>query len=591
MSHLLLIKNWKCSVQIRNKITTYMLFTAMIPLMISMGLALWNSTHQTTKLSIEVTQGHLETAAEKLSSFFSSRIAEVSAYSQTSTLKTMNFPTIRPLLMSELKRQENIYEKFILGTPEGYFYNTSGGNPHVRGLRTFNDRDPLAKPKHIRKRDYWQQTVGKNTSADQVSYVSDPMISYTTGAKQIVVASTILSEQGKVKGMIGGALPWTDIYNRITQASNELAQQLGQEVKFFLISQAGTYWYHWDETKIVHLKLMADGKPFINEIGEKEIIKYNIYDETIEEFVSAGKRMAKGDKGHIIYNNPESKEINYIVYSPVPAAKYSIGLVVPRNHIMAPVNKLQKLFVLIFFVAAVFAIAVAFFVSNNISNPIVLLNKMAKQIHEGSWSINIEVQTSDEIGKLTQSFSNMANALELRENTLKESEKRLENINLELEERIAERTQQLELINSNLQLQIDERKAAEISLKDREQLLKNTGALAHVGGWKLNLDNNELYWTEEMFHIHGLSVKDDMNFDKAKNYFKAASRTTFELAVAKAISFGTSFDLELNLITEDDRLIWVRVICHANKNRSGNMDLIGAYQDITELKKNREIKK
>ena len=576
--------------RIRNKFTVYMLLTAMLPLVAAMGLALWNSTNQTTKLTIEVTQGRLDTAAQKISSFFSSRIAEVSAYSQTSTLKSMKFPIIRPLLVSELKRHENIYEKFILGTPEGYFYNTSGGNPNVKGLRTSNDRDQNAKPKHIRKRDYWQQTVGKNITANHVSYVSDPMISYTTGAKQIVVASTILSNEGKVKGMIGGALPWSDINRRITQVSNEISQQLGREVKFFLISNTGTYWHHWDIEKIVHLKLSKDGNPFLNNIGEKEIIKYNIKDEKIPELVLAGSLMQKGENGHTVFIDPESNEKNYIVFSHIPSAKYSVGLIVPRNTIMAPVHNLQLLFIYIFLSAAFFVILIAFFVSKNISSPIVLLNKMAKQIHEGNWSISLKKQSADEIGELNESFSNMAIALEHRERLLKESEQRLENINVGLEERITQRTQELEITNENLLQQVDERVIAEIALKNKEQLLKNTGELAHVGGWKLDVVNNELFWTEEMFHIHNVSIKDDINIDKAINYFTEDSQSSFKLAIENAKNYGTSFDLELNLIPATNKNTWVRVICHTNKEGGKIVELLGAYQDITELKKVEKLK-
>ena len=230
-----------------------MLLTAMLPLIVSMGIALWHSTNQTTKLTIDVAQGRLDTAAQKLSLYFSERIAEVSTYSQTAVMKTMNFQLIRPFLMAEMERHQNIYEKFIVGTPEGYFYNTSGGNPGVGGLRTFNDRSPTAKLKHIRKRDYWQQTVGKNTLKKDETYVSDPMISYTTGAKQIVVASTILSSDGNVKGMIGGALPWQDIQKRINHVNDEVIEQLGRDTRLFLVSNTGIYWYHWNPQNVVHL--------------------------------------------------------------------------------------------------------------------------------------------------------------------------------------------------------------------------------------------------------------------------------------------------------------------------------------------------
>lgn len=568
-----------------------MLLTAMIPLITAMGIALWHSTNQTTKLTINLTQGRLDTAAQKLSTFFSARIAEISTYSQTNVLKTMDFQSIRPFLMSELSRHENIYEKFILGTPEGYFYNTSGGNPNVKGLRTTNDRDPTAKPKHIRKRDYWQKTVGHNTSAQLNTYVSDPMISYTTGAKQIVVASTILSPQHKVRGMIGGALPWTDIQHRIKLVNDEVVSQLGWKVKFFLISNNGTYWYHWDPEKIVHLKLDKQGEPLLNEIGEKEIVKYNIKDELIPELASSGLRMINRERGHVTYTDPKTNEQNFIVFSPIDSSNYSVGIVVPRYRIMEGVNNLQSLFITIFIFAAFFIVFFAYYISRNISQPIISLNNMAKQLSHGDWGTRLELpKEKNEIHELSESFNLMTNSLEKRENLLKQSENRLEQINSDLEERIEERTQQLEKSNHELQEQIIEREKAQINLKNREQLLKNTGKLAHIGGWKYNLKTNNLIWTDETYHIHKIPSKTPVDINLATNFFYKDSKEIFEPAFKKAKLEGVSFDLELQLLLKDKNIIWVRVICNANKINGKVTELIGAYQDITELKKVERLK-
>lgn len=576
--------------RIRNKFTINMLMTALFPLIISMGLALWHSTNQTTKLTLNVTQGRLDTAAQELSSFFSERIAEVSTYSQTSKLKTMHFPSIRPFLMSELSRHENIYEKFILGTPEGYFYNTSGGNPYVRGLRTSNDRSPKAKPKHIRKRDYWQKTVGKNNTTQHITYVSDPMISYTTGAKQIVVASTILSNKNKIKGMIGGALPWQDIQRRINIVTQQVTKQLGWNVKFFLISNTGTYWYHWNPKKVVHLKLDKRGKPLLNDIGEKEIIKNSILNESIPEIVEAGKRMIQGEHGHSEFIDFISKKTQYVVFSQIPSANYSLGLVVPREQVLGEVNNLQSLFIYIFLAAAFFTILIAFILSKNISSPIISLNAMAKKISRGDWETRLKLHGQAEIRELTESFNSMAKSLKQRELLIKNSEENLEIINSELEKRISERTQELKETNLNLEKQIQQRLIAQISLKNREQLLANTGQLAHVGGWKFDILNNNLNWTDETYHLHALDTNKTPSLEDAINYFLENSRIILTKALNKAKEHGTPFDLELQLLTEDKKQIWVRMICHATKKNNKVIELIGAYQDITELKKVETLK-
>lgn len=577
--------------KIRTKFTLSMFLTAMLPLVISMGLALWHSTEQTTKLTLESAQGRLDTAAQTLSLFFSQRIAEVSTYSQTAMLKSMDFPQIRPFLMAELQRHETTYEKYILGTPEGFFYNTSGGNPYVKGLRTFNDKDPNAKPKHIRKRDYWQQTVGNNGAARQVSYVSDPMISYTTGAKQIVVASTIISDAGKVEGMIGGALPWTDIQQRIKRVHADVIDQLGWDAKFFLVSHTGTYWYHWNPEKVVHLKLDEDGRPLLNEIGEKTVVKNNVQDDEMPEIASAGVRMVNGEAGHTSYVDPVSNIRNYLVFSPIVSAGYSIGLLVPQNQIMAPVEALQLRFLFTFLVVALFVTLVAFFLSRKVSSPIVSLNNMTKQISHGDLTTQLKPEGSDETRELTESFNTMVRDLCQREFSLKQSEKRLEELNKGLEQRIAERTHELEVANQSLKKEVDDRVATENALRSSENLLKSTGHLAHVGGWKLDVSCNGLSWTEETYRINRVEPGSPVGIDVALAAVAPEYQSDFRSAIENAKTSGKDFDLELELApTQGALTAWVRVICHACKDNGEVTELIGAYQDITELKKVDQLK-
>lgn len=576
--------------RIHKKITLSMLLTAMVPLIASTSVALWNSTDQTTRLTLDVAQGRLDTAAQQLSRFFSERISEISTYSQMPVMKVMEFEQLRPFLMGELKRHAGIYEKYIVGTPEGHFYNTSGGNPGVGGLRTFNDKDPDAKPKHIRKRDYWQQTVGRNQEAVRKTYVSDPMISYTTGAKQVVVASTILSSEGKLKGMIGGALPWSDIQLRINQVKDSLVAQLDWDAKFFLISQAGTYWYHWNPKKVVHLKLDENGEPFLNDIGEKEVIKNSILDESIPAFVSAGARMTRGESGYVSFKDYDSGIINYVIFSSIPSAKYSIGIVVPRDQILAPVGDLQSMLTYTFLGAAMFVIFVALGVSKRVASPVVSLNDVIKEVSKGDWSTKLKPVGSDEISELTESFNAMSKSLEMRELSLKKSEDRLESINEELEEKIKDRTKELELANKSLKDEVNERKYIELALRRSDDLMKKTGRLAHVGGWKLDVANNNLSWTDETYRIHGVPKNITPKIESIIECYPPDSRAQFLSAIEGAINSSTPFDLELLLKERGDKQTWVRVICGAEEVNGKVVELIGAYQDITELKQLEKLK-
>ena len=53
-----------------------------------------------------------------------------------------------------------------------------------------------------------------------------------------------------------------------------------------------------------------------------------------------------------------------------------------------------------------------------------------------------------------------------------------------------------------LQLEVEERKRAEDSLRRSEKFLATTNQLARVGGWELDMQADTLYWTDVIKEIH-----------------------------------------------------------------------------------------
>jgi PAS domain S-box-containing protein len=51
---------------------------------------------------------------------------------------------------------------------------------------------------------------------------------------------------------------------------------------------------------------------------------------------------------------------------------------------------------------------------------------------------------------------------------------------------------------------ISDRKAAEESLKQSEEALKKAQEIAHIGSWSLDLEKNQLTWSDEMYRIFGV---------------------------------------------------------------------------------------
>jgi hypothetical protein len=171
--------------KLSKKLILTTLCTVLVPLVIVTTVSLWYITGQFRNLYIDSAKGHLRTGAEKLSGYFARRVSEVSTYANTCLIRTMDWQKIGPFLDKELKRHNGAYEKLFLGLPNSNYYATSGGNPAYYGLTSFDNKNPKAKLKSIAKRNYWQYLVGNNPKADARTYVSDPIISYTTGVRQV----------------------------------------------------------------------------------------------------------------------------------------------------------------------------------------------------------------------------------------------------------------------------------------------------------------------------------------------------------------------------------------------------------------------
>ncbi|MDH4206212.1 MAG: PAS domain S-box protein, partial [Desulfobacteraceae bacterium] len=411
--------------KLSKKLISTTLCTVLLPLVILTTVSLWYITGQFRNLYIDSAQGYLRAGAEKLSGYFAQRVSEVSAYANTSLIRTMDWQRIGPFLHKEFKRHNGAYEKLFLGAPNSNFYVTSGGNPAYGGLASFDDANPKAKLKSIAKRIYWQYLVGNNPMADARTYVSDPIISYTTGVRQVVVGATILSESGnKILGMVGGTIQWDVIESLINDVQDDILKYFGNLAKVCLVEQNGIYVYHWDPEKAIHLKLNNNGTPILNEIGEKVAVRMKITEEPSKELALAGKEMIQGREGFAFFTDPELGQEMAIIFAPVRSANYSMAMVVPKVHILSSLKYLRWFFVAIAMVSILLVMVIYLSVAKRITHPIEALSLAAKSLAKGNWQTHISPNGSDEVRDLTLAFDEMASSLKKRETALKESEAR-----------------------------------------------------------------------------------------------------------------------------------------------------------------------
>jgi len=141
----------------------------------------------------------------------------------------------------------------------------------------------------------------------------------------------------------------------------------------------------------------------------------------------------------------------------------------------------------------------------------------------------------------------------------------------ELEDKVNKRTEEL-------------RNALD-DLMRNDEMLQETGRLAKVGGWEIDLENMIVDWTDEVCRIHELEKGNMPSVENAINYYAPDARPVILEAVNKAIATGEGWDLELPFITAKENNIWVRTIGKTVLKDRKAVRVFGVFQDITERKK------
>ncbi|MEQ8634365.1 PAS domain-containing hybrid sensor histidine kinase/response regulator [Gimesia maris] len=122
------------------------------------------------------------------------------------------------------------------------------------------------------------------------------------------------------------------------------------------------------------------------------------------------------------------------------------------------------------------------------------------------------------------------------------------------------------------------------SSTESELLLSKVGEVGKIGGWHLNLKNQELFWTAETYVIHEVEPDFKPTLENAIEFYPPDIRPQIQSAVKNAINAGQSWDLKLPFITAKGRHIWVRAQGELEYQNNKPVRLVGAFQDITREK-------
>ena len=114
-----------------------------------------------------------------------------------------------------------------------------------------------------------------------------------------------------------------------------------------------------------------------------------------------------------------------------------------------------------------------------------------------------------------------------------------------------------------------------------QALMRVAGALAHVGGWAVDLSDNSLYWSDEIHEILETRLAPGV-LDAGLDMYPPGERERIEAAFAACATDGVAYDLELVIRTGTGKLLEVRAVGEPEYDDAGRIvRVFGAFQDIS----------
>jgi PAS domain S-box-containing protein len=119
-------------------------------------------------------------------------------------------------------------------------------------------------------------------------------------------------------------------------------------------------------------------------------------------------------------------------------------------------------------------------------------------------------------------------------------------------------------------------------LQQSERLLKIAGRAARIGGWLVDVPTRRLIWSDEVCAIHGVPAGTSPSFEEALSCYAPEWRDRISQVFTACVTDEKPFDEELEIINVSGERIWVRAIGEPSLDNSGNCQVQGALQDISE---------
>ena len=122
-----------------------------------------------------------------------------------------------------------------------------------------------------------------------------------------------------------------------------------------------------------------------------------------------------------------------------------------------------------------------------------------------------------------------------------------------------------------------------MTLALRNKQLEQAERMANLGHWAINIADNSLYWSKQIYAIHGLDyLSYTPTLNNAIDFYHPNDKDYVIQSVNNAINKGESFEFELRIIKQNGDIAHVRSCGECEIDEQGKtISVFGIFQDTT----------
>jgi methyl-accepting chemotaxis protein len=539
--------------KLRRKLTALFILISIIPFLLGIGIILLQSRNTIRSNAQGFLSAYSSAIAREIEAFFERKTGLVESAAFFPGLAEMSWPEKKQalaLLGEEIARSDSI-NTYLYCNPDGsYFRSDNPGNPAQGGLMTGNNSDPASAPSLLNTRDYFTYLVGTNTAGEPRTYISNPMLSRSTGQKLVIAGSSVINRAGGTAGLLGIYIEDHTMGDLLDSLTATLNNNFGEELILLVFSE--------NDTILAHREF----DPGLGKYTERAL---NVNDEiTIDSLPAdlqrASRNTAAGSA--LSYRDNAGGNQYYLTSSPVPHTGYRVVLTIPESALYVTIADIERTALIVLAATIMVVFFLSLFVGSRITSPIIKTALALKDISEGEGDLTttIEAASKDETGDLARYFNATLAKIKNLILSIKNQTGALSGIGVELSSNMTETAAAINEITANIQSikgrVINQSASVTETNATMEQIAVNIGKLnGHVDRQSENVSRSSSAIEEMLANIQSVTqtlVKNTANVKELTDASEVGRSGLQEVASdIQEIARESEGLLEINAVMEN----------------------------------------